>query len=114
MKKIVSIAVAILVLAFVLSVIRPYWGKYSLTKDIEAAAIYGTKHSITEIEEFLEDKNLEAGRDISLEDFEIEKDEKKTVTISVEYTEYISLFGWRIKELKFEIEKKAYDIKEML
>jgi hypothetical protein len=62
----------------------------------------------------LEDRNLEAGRDISLEDFEIEKDEKKTVTISVVYTDYISLFGWRIKKLEFQIKKKEYEIKEML
>ena len=114
MKKIISIAIAILVLAFILSVIRPYWGKYSLTKDMEEAAIYGTKHSITQIERFLENKNQEEGRDLELENFEIEKNEKKTVTITVVYTDYISLFGWKIKELEFEIEAKAHDIKEML
>ncbi|MFC1883229.1 hypothetical protein ACFL2O_00525 [Thermodesulfobacteriota bacterium] len=114
MKKIISIAIAILVLAFILSVIRPYWGKYSLTKDIEAAAIYGTKHSISQIEGFLEEKNQEKGRDLELENFEIEKDKNKTVIITVVYTDYISLFGWKIKELEFELEAKAHEIKEML
>lgn len=114
MKKILSIIIAIVVLLAVLSVIRPYWGKYSLKKDMEAAAIYGTKHKLPQIEKFLEDKNQEAGRDIELESFEIEKDEKNSVRIYIAYTDYISLFGLEFGSLDFEVETSADEIEEML
>ena len=114
MKKVMMIIIAIFILLAALSIIRPYWGKYSLQKDIEAAAIYGTKHKLPQIENFLEKKNLEEGRDIPLENFEIEKDEKNSVTISVAYTDYISLFGFRFGTLDFQLEASADEIEEVL
>ena len=114
MKKVLSIIIAIVVLLAVLSVIRPYWNKYSLKKDMEAAAIYGTKHKLAQIEKFLDDKNQEADRDIELDSFTIEKDERNSVAISVAYTDYISLFGFRFFSLNFEVEASADEIEEML
>jgi hypothetical protein len=81
---------------------------------MDAAAIYGTKHKLPQIERFLENKNSEAGRDIALEDFQIEKDKDNSVTIYVTYTDHISLFGYNFTELEFELEASADEIEEML
>ena len=114
MKKIISILITIFIIVVILSSIRPYWDKYKLTKDVESAAIYGTKHSISQIEDFLDEKNVEADRDISLEDFIIEKDDKNTVTIDVVYIDFIRIFGVEILELEFEIEATAHEIEEVI
>ena len=116
MKKagsIIMLLVFVLILAVVFVTMRPYWSKYWLTKDIEAVAIYGTKKSIKDIKKRLDRVMIEESHGFVSNDFYIQKDKHRDVTIGIEYYDQISLFGLVIKELEIEVEVTAYYKKAM-
>jgi len=112
MKSIFLVALGVAVLWSGWSAVRPYWNKYWLKKDMELAAVYGTKHDIVQTSRFLDEKMRDAGRDLEGDDFEIDKDEKNDVYIRVRYQDSIRVFGALLKDLEFEVEASARDVKE--
>lgn len=110
-KKILNLIVLIIIIWVVVSIVRPYWDKYWLGQDVEAAAIYGTKKSVGDTRAFLTQKMKEAGRDFTGEDFRITKDENNNVTISITYYDEIRVFGVILKELKFTLKKTMSEVK---
>jgi hypothetical protein len=110
-RKIVKFAVLIALVWIVVSIARPYWHKYRIGQDIEAAAIFGTKNSVGDTRGFLARKMKEAGRSFSGDDFKIAKDERNNVTISISYFDEIRVFGLTVTELEFTIEKSKSEVK---
>ncbi|MDY7036723.1 MAG: hypothetical protein SV375_11255 [Thermodesulfobacteriota bacterium] len=113
-KNIIGYAILIAFLVCALSSIRVFWDKYNIEKDLEAAAIYGTKHSVEDTFSFLLTKMKEEERDFKRDDFIIEKNSKNTVFISLTYEDAIYLFSIKLKEFEFTIKVKARDIKAFL
>ena len=111
-RKIVNYAVLIALIWIAVNVARPYWHKYWIGQDIEAAAIFGTKKSVSDTKGFLTRKMREAGRSFTGNDFKIAKDEKNNVTISLSYYDEIRVFGIKLTELEFTIEKTKSEVKE--
>jgi hypothetical protein len=94
------------------SAIRPYWNKYWIHKDMETAAIYGTKNSQEATMAMLLKKMHQEGYRFTEEDFIIDKEPKKKVTITLNYTDRIGLFGLEFKKLSFTVTASATEIKE--
>ena len=111
-RKIVRIVVLIALIWIVVSIARPYWHKYWIGQDIEAAAIFGTKNPVGDTRGFLTRKMKEAGRSFAGDDFKITKDEKNNVTISLSYYDKIRVFGLTLTELELTIEKSKSEVKE--
>jgi hypothetical protein len=111
-RKIVKFAVLIALLWIVVSIVRPYWHKYWIGQNIEAAAIFGTKNSVGDTRGFLDRKMKEAGRSFAGDDFKIAKDERNSVTISISYFDEIRVFGLTVRELEFTIEKSKSEVRE--
>jgi len=111
-RKIASFVVLIALLWVVVSIARPYWHKYWIGQDIEAAAIFATKHSVGDTRGFLTRKMKEEGRGFTGDDFKIAKDEKNNVTISLSYLDEIRVFGLKLTELDFTVEKSKAEVKE--
>ena len=115
MKAIKNVIILIVLIIFVwgvISVARPYWKKYWLQEYMESAAVYGTKHSISETRKMLTSKVKKEGYDFKSKDFTIHKDENNAVSIRIKYTDEIDIFGTTIKKLEFDVKTKAYEIKE--
>jgi hypothetical protein len=112
--KLIKIAIFIAFAWCVVSAVKPYWNKYWLGHAIENAAIYGTKRSVQDTRKFLTEKLNEEGRIFTGEDFTIEKDENNNVTISITYSDEISLFGVSLKSLHFTVEKTVSEVKSIL
>ena len=96
----------------IISAIWPFWNKYQIETDLETVALYGTKNSLEDTRRFLNKKIKEEGYAFNVNDFQIEKDENKTVFISISYDDKISYFGVKLKQLEFTIEVKTYNVKE--
>ena len=111
-KKILNLIFVIIIIWIVVSIVRPYWDKYWLGQDVEAAAIYGTKNSVGDTRIFLAKKMKEAGRDYTGEDFRITKDENNNITISLTYYDEVRVFGVTLKELEFTLKKNMSEVKE--
>lgn len=95
-----------------LSTARPYWNKYWLELQLEAASVYGTKNTIEETRNFLSDKMEAEGFSFKGDDFIIEKDESNSVVIKITYADEISIFGLTLKELKLTAESSSYEVKK--
>ena len=111
-KGIALVLVLLLFAWFLFGVISPYWNKRGLDKVLKTASSYGTKHTIDSTREYLTKKMKEKEYDFTGEDFEIEKDEHKTVTISINYTDEMRVFGLTLKEIEFTSVKTAYEIEK--
>ena len=111
-RKIVSYALLLALIWIAVSIARPYWHKYWIGQDIEAAAIFGTKNSVSDTREFLTEKMRDAGHNFTGNDFKIAKDEKNNVTISLSYYDKISVFGIMLRELEFTVEKSKSEVIE--
>lgn len=112
MKTFFQVIIVIFILLCAVSAVRPYWNKYWLGKELEAACVYGTKNSIAATREFLVRKMEEEGYNLRGEDFLIEKSENNRVSISVTYSDEMSLFGRTIKSLDFTVERSASEVKQ--
>ncbi len=95
-----------------LSTARPYWNKYWLELQLEAASVYGTKNSIEDTRNFLSDKMEDEGFSFKGDDFIIEKDENNKVSIRLSYADEIRILGLTLKELKFTVERSSDEVKE--
>ena len=92
--------------------VKPYWDKYWIEKDMQEAAVYGTKHDQEKTRAFLDRRMIEAGRGFKGEDFLIDKNEENDVTIRIKYLDEIRVFGKTLKELEFALEASASEVKE--
>lgn len=113
-KNAIGVSFVVLLIWCALSSVRPYWDRYWLGQDMERAAIYGTKNTIESTRKLLETKMKEKGRDFKGEDFLVEKDENKDVTVTITYGDEISIFGLELMELHFTVQKTARYIPAML
>jgi hypothetical protein len=113
-KKTFQYVFAIAVLILAISAARPYWDRYWIGKEVEVAAIYGTKNTIHDTLGFLTDNLKKAGYDFREEDFHIDKTENNRVTISVQYSDSIRIFGVVLKELNLNVERTASEVKGIL
>ncbi|MBU2497634.1 MAG: hypothetical protein KKE57_01920 [Proteobacteria bacterium] len=115
MKTIKKTFSFILLAAFLwgaVGIVRPFWHRYWLKKDMQVAAIYGTKNRAEDTRALLTQKMKERGLDITGDDFSVEKDERNRVYISLKYDDKISLFGKTLKELEFSVVVTASEVKE--
>ena len=113
MKSALNVILVILVIILIVSAVRPFWAKYRLGEDIEAAAIYCTKNSIEDTKRFLTQKMKESGDNFVGDDFSIEKNENNTVTISISYFDRIGFFGISLKTLDFTVEETVHEVKAL-
>ncbi len=112
MKKLFFYTIAIVIVIAIGSAVKPYWSKYWLHKELEAAAVYGTKNTLENTKEMLANKLKEEGYRIGEDQIYIEKDSKNTVTITVRYPDKISIFGKEIQKLQFTVSATEREIKE--
>ena len=111
MKSAFNVILFFLIIILIVSAVRPFWTKYRLGEEIEVAAIYGTKNSIEDTKAFLTQKLKESGRGFVGDDFNIEKNEHNTVTISITYEDRIGFFGVSLKTLEFTLKETVREIK---
>jgi len=111
MKNLILTAVAIAIVIAIGSAVKPYWDKYWIQKEIEVAAVYGTKNTLDSTKAFLLGKLKEEGYHVREEGIFIEKDSKNTVTITVRYSDKISIFGNEVQKLNFTLTATEKEIK---
>ena len=114
MGKIVLYIILVGLILLIGSAILPYVNKYFINSDLEEAALYGTKHSIEETQNFLNKKLKDRGLIFEPEELSISKNEYDTVTIRLTYKDKMSFFGIVLKELEFKSEVKEMNVKEIL
>lgn len=112
MKKFLSTVVTIAIVIAVGSAVKPYWNKYWLQKELEVAAVYGTKNTLENTKDFLLNKLKEEGYRIGENDIYVDKDPKNTVTITARYSDSISIFGKEIQKLHFTVTATEKEVKE--
>jgi len=112
MKNLFLTALVIAIVIAVGGAVRPYWNKYWIQKEIEVAAIYGTKNSTENTKAFLAAKLKEEGyRGIGEDHIYVDKDEKNNVTVTVRYSDKISVFGKELQKLHFTVTATEREIK---
>jgi len=114
MKRMFSYVLVIAAIILAVSTARPYWDRYWIGKELEVAAVYGTKHSIQETRGFLSEKMKQSGYEFRPEDLEIEKDEKNRVTITLSYRDAVRVFGRKLKDLAFTVRKTVSEVKNVV
>lgn len=87
--------------------VKPYWNKYWLAFDLKGAAKYATKNSIEDTRKRLTQLMYEADRNLTGEDFFIEKDKHNTATVGITYIDEIRIFGKTVKKLELTIEESS-------
>ncbi|OGP65993.1 MAG: hypothetical protein A2170_14175 [Deltaproteobacteria bacterium RBG_13_53_10] len=112
MKNLFLTAVTIAIVIAIGSAVKPYWDRYWIKKEIEVAAVYGTKNTLENTKVFLLNKLKEEGYRISEHDIYVEKDAKNNVTITARYSDRISIFGKEIQKLDFTVTVTEREIKE--
>ncbi|MGE5838962.1 MAG: hypothetical protein ACM34H_03435 [Deltaproteobacteria bacterium] len=111
MKKLLSYALVIAIVLAVGGVVRPYWNKYWIQEEVEAAAVYGTKNSLEQTRQFLLNKLKEEGYRIGEDQVSIDKDPKNNVTVTVRYSDKISILGKEFQKLRFTVTATQKEIK---
>ena len=114
MKVAVQVIVAACLAWFAFCAVQPFWYRYWLEIEVEAAAIYGTKNSIKDTRTFLTRRMAEEGYGFRGEDFYIQKDKKNTTTVSITYLDDIAIFGYPVIPLEFTVHKTAREVAEVL
>jgi hypothetical protein len=112
MKEVIKVIIAIFVIVGIVSALWPFWDRYWLGKELENVCVYGTKNNVEDTRKFLSERMKEKRYDFSGDDFSIEKDEKNRVYISITYTDEIRVLGMTLKELRFTVERSAYEVEE--
>jgi len=90
MNKIISVIVLIVLLVLGVCAVWPYWNRYLIKSDLKAAALYGTKHSTDDALKLFKEKLRDSGYDFNPENFTINKDENKTVSINSTPTDNVA------------------------
>ena len=111
MKNLFLTALVIAIVIAVGSAVRPYWNKHWIQKELEVAAVYGTKNTLEKTKAFLLDKLQKEGYPIGEEDIYIEKDSKKNVTVTLRYSDRISIFGQELQTVEFTLTATEREIK---
>ena len=111
-KKLFFFILAAVFLWAAASVVRPFWDRYWLKKDMEVAAIYGTKNSPEATRRLLAEKIEGRGLGVKADDFSIEKDDKNRVVLTLRYSDRIRVFGTTLKELEFSLNVAASEVKQ--
>ena len=111
MKKLFLTALVIAIVIAAGSAIKPYWNKYWIQKELEIAAVYGTKNTLENTKAFLISKLTGEGYHIAEGNIYIEKDSKNTVTITVRYSEKIFVFAKEIATPHFTLTATEREIK---
>lgn len=114
MKRMFSYVLVLAAVVLAVSSVRPYWDRYWVGKELEAAAVYGTKHSIQETKGFLSERMKLSGYPFRTEDVDIEKDEKNRVTITLKYRDAVRVFGRKLKDLPFTVRKSVSEVKDVV
>jgi hypothetical protein len=115
MRDFIKIAVFLVFLCcLALSAVRPYWEKYCLELQLEAASVYGVKNSLGDTRTFLDKIMLEEGYAFNGDDFVIEKDNNCRVAIQLDYLDEISFFGITLTELRITAKGSSYESKGVL
>ncbi|MBW1786851.1 MAG: hypothetical protein JRK53_09600 [Deltaproteobacteria bacterium] len=114
MKKVINIVIVVLLVWAAFCAAKPFWYRYWLGIEVEAAAIYGTKNSIKDTKMFLTLRMTEEGYGFKGEDFYIEKQKNNTTTVGITYLDEIAMFGYPLIPLEFTIEKTVREVAEML
>jgi hypothetical protein len=114
MKRMFSYVLVLAAIVLAVSVARPYWDKYWIGKELETAAVYGTKHSVQDTRSFLSERMNRSGYQFRPEDFKIEKDEKNRVTITIKYRDGVRVFGRNLKGLAFTVTKTVSEVKDVV
>jgi hypothetical protein len=111
MKNLFLTALAIALVIAIGSAVKPYWNKYWLQKEVQVAAVYGTKNTPENTKAFLLDKLKEEGYRIEEEDIHVERDSKNNVTVTLRYSDKISIFGQELQKLHFTLSATEREIK---
>ena len=111
MKKIFLTAVVIAIVIALGSAVKPYWDKYWIQKELQIAAVYGTKNTLENTKVFLLNKLKEEGYRIGEDDIYIEKDSKNNVTVTARYSDKISIFGKELQKLHFTVTATEREVK---
>jgi hypothetical protein len=106
-----KIVIALAIVWVILCSIRPFWSRYWLEQDVKEAALYATKHTVTDTKAYLTKLMKDNGRSFVGTDFAIQKSPDKTVTIGITYEDSIRVFGLTLKELEFTVESTQRDVK---
>ena len=112
MKKVFLTAVVIAIVIALGSAVKPYWDKYWIQKELQIAAVYGTKNTLENTKVFLLNKLKEEGYRIGEDDIYIEKDSKNNVTVTARYSDKISIFGKELQKLHFTVTATEREVKE--
>jgi hypothetical protein len=112
MKNLFLTVVASAIVIAAGSAVKPYWDKYWIQKELEIAAVYGTKNTLENTKAFLLNKLKEEGYSIGEDDIYIEKDSKNNVTVTARYSDKISIFGKEIRKLHFTVTATEREVKE--
>jgi hypothetical protein len=111
MKNLFLTALVIAIVIAVGGAVRPYWNKYWIQKEIEVAAVYGTKNTLEDTKAFLLNKLKEEGYRIGEDEVYLEKDPKNNVTVTVRYSDKISIFGKELQTVDFTLTATEREIK---
>ena len=114
MKKMIFYILSFAVLLIVLNAIWPFVNSYFINSELKKAALYGTKHSIQETHDLLVKNLKEKDLVYDPEKLSIEKNEHKTVSISLSYEDEIKIFGITLKKLQFDLSVKEKHIDAFL
>jgi hypothetical protein len=114
MGKLIFYIVSIGLILLIGCALRPYWNKYFVNSDLEAAALYGTKHSVEDTQTYLDKKLKDDRYVLDPEQIQIEKDDNNTVSISASYQDKISFFGIVLKKLEFKLDVTQKYSQEMM
>ena len=112
MKNFFLTVVAIAMVIAIGSAAKPYWDKYWIQKELEVAAVYGTKNTPEHTKAFLLNKLKEEGYPIGENDIYVEKDSKNNVTVTARYSDRISIFGKELQKLHFTLKVTEREVKE--
>jgi hypothetical protein len=111
MKKLFLTVLVIAIVIALGSAVKPYWDKYWIQKELQVAAVYGTKNTLENTKVFLLNKLKEEGYRIGEDDIYIEKDSKNNVTVTARYSDKISIFGKELQKLHFTVTATEREVK---
>jgi hypothetical protein len=112
MKNVLKIILAALIILCIVGAIRPFWSKYWLGKELDRVSIYGTKHTIAQTKQFLNERMNVKGYGFRANDFSIEKDGNNNVYLSITYDDAISVLGAVLWDLEFTVERESRDVEQ--
>jgi len=112
MKKLFSYAIAIAIVIAIGSAVKPYWKQILVTQGARSRRRVRNKKHFAEHKGNACNKLKEEGYRIGEDEIYIEKDSKNTVTITVRYSDKISIFGKEIQKLQFTVSATEKEIKE--